>query len=112
MTLETMRAGYERIHRRRFPSVVVVADPTDRSPDWPPYLHIHCLPRPRLAEWLEYSIYELPKLLEAAGLPDALIFPHSEAQTREHHPGVCPHRRRRIVRPGRRAGRRAGPRTG
>jgi hypothetical protein len=99
MTLAALRRAYEKVIQERFPTAVVVADRTDRSPDWPPYLHIHCLPDGRLGEYAEYSIHELPDRLLAEGLPDAMLFPYAERTTRKSYPEICPHGRSRRRRP-------------
>jgi hypothetical protein len=104
MRSRSLARRLSRIVRHRWPSAIVVVDPTDRSPFWPPHVHVHCLPRPRLGEFMDYSIHDLPGLAEREGLPDFLLFSHPEDQTRRHYPGVCPHRERRYRRPGRRAG--------
>jgi hypothetical protein len=91
MTLAALRRAYERLIRERFPTAVVVADRTDRSPHWPPYLHVHCLPDGRLREYADFRVHELPDLIRAGRLPDAMIFPYGERATRESFPGICPH---------------------
>ena len=91
MTHDELGRLYEAVIRERFPTICIHADPIDRSPCWPPTLHLHCLPDEKAGEFGEYKLDEFYLIQEERGLPDAHVIDHVLSTTRKYHSHVCSH---------------------
>ena len=101
MRTRDLRARYESLLRRRFPTICLRDDLPNPEPEGEPLFDVFCVPDARMVEFMKFRMDEVHELAQAAGLPPVVLISHEESATRRHYPGVCIHagpRRRRSPR--------------
>ena len=89
MKIDEVASAYERLLRDRFSEHLVCrgylreGDPSD------PFVRVLFIPDDRDEEFMDFSIDELPALLDDLDLPDVTLVPYGLGESLEHFPDLA-----------------------